>query len=367
MSTTTIRKALIDSFGDASHVSVVTAEIEAPPSKHVQVAVAYSGFNGSDMNMRLGHYPLQKSAPLTPGYVLVGRVEQNGPDSKAFQQGDVVAAMTVYDAEAERINVPEKHLIKVPDGLDHQQTTALILDWNTAYGMVMQAAKVAKGQKVFVHGMSGAVGFATMKLAQLQGAEVYGTASARNHDAIIAEGGHPFVYNNKDWMKAMKDMGGAHAVFDPLGFESWDESYSILHKDDRSILVGYGGNQASYSGESRSVIWTTVKLLSQNLKFGSKKTKFYYIARDQDTFKPNLLALFDLVQQGKINVPIKKVWKLEDVQQAHRDYEKGLNGVGSLLIDVAGTAGSSGVGTPAVPSGSGAPAEPQSGVAADLK
>ena len=43
---------------------------------------------------------------------------------------------------------------------------------------------VCKGQRVFVHGLSGAVGYAVMTLCLLEGAEVYGTASERNHDAL---------------------------------------------------------------------------------------------------------------------------------------------------------------------------------------
>jgi len=38
-------------------------------------------------------------------------------------------------AEAELINVPEKYLVSVPEGVDSQQATAVIQDWNTAYGM----------------------------------------------------------------------------------------------------------------------------------------------------------------------------------------------------------------------------------------
>jgi NADPH:quinone reductase-like Zn-dependent oxidoreductase len=35
----------------------------------------------------------------------------------------------------------------------------------------------------------------------------------------------------------MQELGGVDAVFDPLGFESFDESYSVLRKG--GILVAY--------------------------------------------------------------------------------------------------------------------------------
>src|ERR1700761_952393 len=175
MSPITVRKVLISSFGSVSNINVVSASLPDPPADHVQVRIIYSGFSGADVNMRQGTYPLQKKAPLTPGYCLVGTVSSNGKGSEEFQPGDVVACLSIYDAEAELANFPEKYLIKVPSGLDLKQVTALVLDWNTAYGLVHHAGKVTKGQRVFVHGMSGAVGYGVMILSQLQGATVYGT------------------------------------------------------------------------------------------------------------------------------------------------------------------------------------------------
>ncbi|OCL05565.1 zinc-binding dehydrogenase [Glonium stellatum] len=329
-----IRKAVISSFGDESKVSVVDSIIEDPPANHVQVRVLYSGFSGADINMRLGVYPLQRKAPLTPGYTFIGRVRANGAGSTKYSPGDLVTCLTICDAEAELANVPEKYLIQPPAGVDLQQACALILDWNTAYGLVMHSAKVSAGQKVFIHGISGAVGYATMILSQLQGAEVYGTASAAKHAHVKQLGATPFDYSNKDWMASMKDLGGTDAVFDALGFESWDESFSILSK--HGILVGYGGNLNRLKGEpTRSGVGPTAKLLARNLNvFCGKRTKFYYITRDDRTFNQDVMTLFDLSLQGKIRVPIKRIYNLEDIQEAHKSWNS-TGGVGSILIKVA--------------------------------
>ena len=334
---TTIRKAVISEFGDVSKINVVTTTIDDPASKHVQVRVLYSGFSGSDINMRLGRYPMQRAAPLTPGYCLVGTIVKQGPDCTGkLRTGDVVACLSVYDAEAELANIPEKYIIPVPTGLDLQKACALILDWTTAYGMVMHTAKVHHGQTVFVHGMSGAVGYATSVLCQLQGAKVYGTASARNHEALKALGWTPFVYTDKEWMTTMRNLGGADAAFDPLGFESWDESYSILSHND-ACLVGYGGNLATLNDQpARGLLFPTLKLLSRNFMCPAvhRHTRFYYITRDDKTFVPDLQALFELLGQGKIDVRIKAVFDLEDVQEAHRSWSKAGMGFGSMLINV---------------------------------
>ncbi|KAL8637642.1 MAG: hypothetical protein Q9226_009099, partial [Calogaya cf. arnoldii] len=251
------RKVVITALGDVSNLSIVNTTIPDPPKNDVQVRTFYSGFSGTDINMRLGRYPMQKKAPLTPGYSLVGKVVKNGPACSQFQVGDIVACLTVYDAQSDYANLPQQYLTPVPEGTDLQQATALIADWSTAYGLAINTARVSSGQKVFVHGISGAVGYATMIICQRQGAQVYGTCSEKNFAAI--------------------------EIFDPLGFESWDESYSILAPTGH--LLGYGGNLATLTGQAdRSVLWPTIKLLARNLSFYGKKTTFFYITRDSKSF-----------------------------------------------------------------------------------
>ena len=349
-----IRKVVISAFGDISNVNVVDAKIDPPPANHVQVKVTYSGFNGSDTNMRLGIYPFQRNAPLTPGYCLSGIVSACHPDSTKFKIGDRVTCLSVYDAQSTLVNLPSAHVIKIPDSVGMRESCAMTLDWNTAYGMVDRAARVRDGQRVFIHGISGAVGYALAVLCKLRGATVYGTASERNFAAIREMGATPFTYANKAWIQAIKDLGGVHAVFDALGFQSWDESCSILSPKQGGTMVGYGGNsqslKAAKSSSSSTTTTTTkttkpltatamilpvIKLFARNIiAFYTKKwTSFYYIDRTQSTFVPDLEALFRLYEQGQLPIKIRAVWDLEDIKSAHRSWGT-VQGVGSLLIRV---------------------------------
>lgn len=332
----TIRKALISGYGDESNVNVVSAQIEDPAKGEVQVRVLYSGFSGSDINMRMGRYPNQMAPPLTPGYNFVGTVERNGSGCKRFSPGTLVCSLTMYDSEAELANIQEKYLISVPHHLDIQKVCALVLDWTTAYGMVHRSAKVKSGQRVFVHGLSGAVGLALGQLCQLQGAKVYGTASQKTHELLRSLGFEPFVYTDKNWMTAMTNLGGADAAFDPLGYESFDETYQILSHND-ACLVGYGFNLATMSGDGErgGKFVSAVKLLSRNVMcpVEHRHTRFFYITKDDKTFEPELQMLFDLLGQEKIDVKIKGIFDLEDIQEAHRSW-KGSPGMGSMLIRV---------------------------------
>lgn len=76
-------------------------------------------------------------------------------------------------------------------------------------------------------------------------------------------------------------------------------------------------------GERGGKFASTVKLLSRNVVclVEHRHTRFFYITKDDKAFEPMLLTLFDLLAQGKIDVKIKGVFDLEDIQQAHRGWE----------------------------------------------
>lgn len=328
-----MKKVVITEFGDESKLAVVEGELPDPGAGEVQVAVEYSIVAGADVNMRRGTYPLQRKAPLTPGYSVIGKVRLNGKGRGKFKVGERVACLSKYDGQAELINLPEALLVRVPDGLDLKAAVALVLDWVTAYQMLHRSAHVRAGQKIFVHGLSGAVGGALLRLAAIEGAGVFGTAAAGKHEELRKLGATPFEYSNKKWIGAMQAMGGVDAVFDPLGYESFDESYSILKKG--GVLVGYGMNLPGLTKTRRgSQFPVLLKLLGRNLALRSgKRTKFYGVNRRSKNFTPDLELLFGWLASGRIAVPIKGVFKLDQIKEAHREYASSA-GMGSIILQV---------------------------------
>lgn len=330
---TAMKKVVITEFGDESKLAIVNADLPDPSRGEVQLAVEYSVVAGSDVNMRNGTYPLQRKAPLTPGYSVIGTVRLNGEGCAIFKIGDRVACLSKYDGQAELINLPERFLVPVPQGVDLEAAVALILDWMTAYQMLHRAAKVKSGQKIFVHGLSGAVGGALLSLGQMEGAEVFGTASPGKHEELRKRGAVAFDYSTKSWISAMREFGGVDAVFDPLGYESFDESYSILNKG--GILVGYGVNLPALTKTAkRTPLPMLLKLFSRRLLFWSgKRTMFYSMTRKSKNFTPDLERLFEWLKEGKFTVPIKATFALEEIQKAHREYASSPR-LGSIVIKI---------------------------------
>jgi synaptic vesicle membrane protein VAT-1 len=332
---TAIRKVLITAFGDASNVTVVDATIDAPLPGQVQVAVEYSALSGADINMRRGVYPLQPKAPLTPGYVIVGRVLATGAGCTTVNVGQRVASLTVYGGQAERINVAEQALVPVPDGADPRQAACLVLDGNTAWHMLQLAMRRTDCRRIFIHGLSGAVGNAVATLAIMRGIAVFGTASRRHHAALRAAGATPFDYADKQWITRMKEAGGADAVFDPLGFESLAESDAVLRRG--GLLVSYGFNLPALTNTpTRAVLPWVCRLYARNLRFWSgKRATFYFIDGKRPSFASGLQELLQLQADGQLTAAIKAVFPMEKIADAHRAWGGGA-GMGSFVIEVAG-------------------------------
>jgi NADPH:quinone reductase-like Zn-dependent oxidoreductase len=126
--------------------------------------------------------------PFTPGYDLVGEVEDLGPGVSGVAVGQRVAALTQIGAHAQYVSLPVGELVRVPAGVDAAEAASLPVNYVTAHQMLFRVAKVKPGARILVHGVAGGVGTAVLQLGGLQGLEMYGRASVGKHDLVSGLG-----------------------------------------------------------------------------------------------------------------------------------------------------------------------------------
>jgi NADPH2:quinone reductase len=173
-----MRRVVVDHFGGPEVLRVVEDGVPRPGPGEVRVRVLAAGVSFTDAQLRAGTYLGVPRPPFTPGYELVGRVEELGPGCSRLRAGDRVAALTAYGAYAECVCVPEAEAVEVPEDLDPAQVVCLVLTYMTAYQLLHRMAVVKPGEAVLVHGAAGRVGTAVLELGALAGVGLYGTASA---------------------------------------------------------------------------------------------------------------------------------------------------------------------------------------------
>src|SRR5213079_3519056 len=146
-----MKRVVVGHYGGPEVLQVVEEDDPRPGPGEVRVRVLAAGVSFSDALLRTGTYLGGPKPPFTPGYELVGVVEELGPGCSRLKVGDRVAVLTVWGADAEVVCVLEENAVKVPDDLDPAEVVSLVLTYMTAYQLLHRTAKAKRGETVLVH------------------------------------------------------------------------------------------------------------------------------------------------------------------------------------------------------------------------
>src|SRR5215213_10489451 len=97
-----MQRVVVDHFGGPEVLRVVEEDDPRPGPGEVRVRVLAAGVSFTDSLLRAGTYLGVPKPPFTPGYELVGVVEELGPGCSRVRVGDRVGALTVSGGRADR-------------------------------------------------------------------------------------------------------------------------------------------------------------------------------------------------------------------------------------------------------------------------
>jgi NADPH2:quinone reductase len=293
--------------------------------------VLAAGVSLPDILAREGVHPETPRVPYTPGWDLVGTVDQLGEGVTGFELSQTVAAMPIHGCYAQYVCVSPRKLVPVPAGLDPAEAVAVVLNYVTAYQMLHRSAKAHPNQRMLIHGAAGGVGSAMLQLAKLAGVEMYGTCSAQGAAVVRELSGIPIDYKSADFVKEIRRLtgDGVDAVFDGIGGNYLWRSRDALREGGRVVTYGFqskmrGGRMAVRS-EGRHPIRESAELgyfiLRNWFKRGRKSMVPYSIQWSMRLkpawFRHDLLTLLDLLKKGQIKPLIAQRLALEEARRAH--------------------------------------------------
>jgi NADPH:quinone reductase-like Zn-dependent oxidoreductase len=325
-----MKRVVVNQYGGPEVVTVVEDEIPVPGPGEVRVKVLAAGVSFTDTQLRAGTYLGGPKPPFTPGYELVGVVEEMGPGCDRLHLGDRIGSLTVWGADAERVCVPEAYAVEVPDDLDPAEVVSLVFPYMTAYQLLHRAAKAKRGESVLVHGAAGRVGTALLELGALAGLRMYGTASARDRPAVERLGAIAIDYKNEDFLSRTRalDEGGVDIVLDPIGGAVSLRSFRALRPGGRLIIYGRHATIARgkknwpavfewYAGTVAVSVWSFFSPRCRALPYRIQKLRI----RHQDWFREDFLTLLDLLRQRKIHPVVAERLPLTEARHAHEMLE----------------------------------------------
>ena len=319
------KKVTLNEFGSPDVLQVVTEDtLPEPAAGEVRVKVLAASATFTDTLVRKGiYYGFKETPPLSPGYDMVGVVDELGENVTGFEIGQMVADLTVWGAYSEYMLRASSGLVPVPPGLDPAEAVSMVLSYITAYQMLHRVANIQRGQSILVHGAGGAVGTALLQLGALLDLKMYGTASASKRELVEGLGAVHIDYAEEDFAARLQAEGGCDAAFDFIGGEHFKRSFESLKKG--GILIPYGFYDDAM-GRGGNVPVDYMKVALWNMLPNGRKAAFYAIGgmreKNPGWFKEDLATLFELLAAGKLEPAIERRMKLEDAKEAHELIEQ---------------------------------------------
>jgi NADPH:quinone reductase len=335
-----MKRVVVDRYGGPEVLRVVQENDPRPGPGEVRVRVLAAGVSFTDAQLRAGTYiPGGPKPPFTPGYELVGVIEELGPDCSRLRVGDRIGALTVWGADADRVCVPEAGAVEVPEDLDPAEVVSLLFPYMTAYQVLHRTAMAKRGETVLVHGAAGRVGTAALELGALAGLRLYGTASARDRAAVERLGAVAIDYQHEDFLARVRELtgDGVDVVLDSLGGPLSLRSFRALRPGGRLVVFGRYATMSHGRKNWPAVIewyasiatlWVWAKLSPRRRVFAYHIQKFRDAAQrrpgavggepsNPEWFQEDFRALLELLRRGEIHPIVAERLPLTDAGRAH--------------------------------------------------
>lgn len=299
-------------------------EVDTPPepvADRVRVRVHAAALNRADIVQRLGRYPAPPGSPQNiPGLEFAGEIESIGSEVSQWKPGQRVFGITGGGAQAEFLVIPENQIADIPVGLDWAEAAAVPEAFITAHDALFTQAGLQPGETVLVHAAGSGVGTAAIQLARAAGAKVFGTSrtaeklqKAKQYglDGSVAIEGDVSVL-----VKAIREWTngrGVDVILDLVGAEYLNANLSAIAPQGRMMLVGTtSGSKAML--DFGVVMSKRLAIRGTVLRARSPEEK----ARATRLFARHVVPL---LADGVVRPVIDKVYRLEEIREAHQRLE----------------------------------------------
>ncbi|MFI9202444.1 NADP-dependent oxidoreductase [Streptomyces sp. NPDC053048] len=306
-------KAIVfTSYGPADVLRLADIDLPVPGPGQVRLAVRCAGVNPIDHRIRSG--AMGAAAPVdlphVPGVEASGLVEAVGEGVMGVQAGDAVLGRTATGAYAEQALAEAEELMVKPLSLPWEEAAALPVAAETAW-RALNLLSLNEGETLLIHGAAGGVGTLAVQFARARDVRVVGTASEFNHEYLRGLGAIPVAYGEglADRVREAAP-GGVDAALDAVGKgDAVGVSVELTGGPERVVSI------ADPEGARRH---------------GAR----FSVGGPTSQTVPALTAALALHEAGILQLPIHRIYPLDEAAEAHRASEHG-HLTGKIVIAVA--------------------------------
>jgi NADPH:quinone reductase-like Zn-dependent oxidoreductase len=319
--------------GGPEVLEFVDTPINAPAANEVRIRVKAIGINRAESMWRNDDYIEPVQFPAGLGYEASGIVDAIGDQVRGIAVGDAVDvipsfSMNQYHTYGELILVPDYAVVAHPKSLSHAQAASVWMMFVTAYGALIEDAKVGPGDFVVVPAASSSVGLAALQIANRAGATSIALTrtSSKRQQLLDAGAAHVVATEEVDLLAELQritDGKGVRVVFDPVGGPTFATLISALSFQGIAYIYGALSEQD-----------TRLPVLEMIAKMITVKAhNIWLTSGDETRRKAAVEYVRSGLDSGALKPVIDRTFRFDEMREAHRYLEQ--NGqFGKIVVTV---------------------------------
>lgn len=324
-----MKAALCKSLDGPEAIVIEEIADPVPGPDEVVVRVRAAALNFLDTLITRGKYQFKPDLPFSPAAEISGVVESVGSGVTDLKAGQRVCGYIAWGGAREKVAVPAKLMIPIPDGVSDTAAAGISVTYGTAMHGLKDRGGLRAGESVVVLGASGGAGLAAVEIAKLMGARVVAAASSAEKLAICREHGADELlnYTTTDLKTGLRELTGGKGidvVYDCVGGDYSEAALRSIAWGGRLLVIGFAAG--------------TIPKIPLNLfllKNAAAVGVFWgeMIMREPAQHRANMVEVLDWVAQGRLRPHVHATYPLARIGEAIAALDK-RQVTGKLIVEI---------------------------------
>jgi NADPH2:quinone reductase len=215
--------------------------VPLPKSGEVLLDIAACGLNFADLLMAKGTYQDTPALPFTLGMEVCGTVIGHGPGVTTPTIGTRVAVFGGAGGLADKGAFPAHLCTPIPTEMPSEVAAGFMVAYGTSHLALTRRAQLQPGETLLVLGAAGGVGLTAVEIGKALGATVIAVARGAQKLQAAHDAGADHLIDSAsgDIKDALKALGGADVVYDPVGGDLFKAALGACNREARILTIGF--------------------------------------------------------------------------------------------------------------------------------